>query len=298
MWRRSAAASSGFAHRPERYRRSRECPGAGRLSRLGRALRAAVRGRIIWAGSSLAALALLALALAWRGRGGPQTRADAASELRVGDGRGGIGKRRIGNFSMPTYVTHAPGAPRHLYVVETGGRVRVVHRGNPRRRPFLDIHGRVSAGGERGLLSIAFDPHYRRNRLFYAYYTNPAGNLADRRVPRPLQQGRQGALAPQGDRNPRTPARRTTTAASSSSGRTAGSTRPPGTGAAQAIRARTRRTGAACSASCFASTPTSTAHGPTGRRAATPTSAGRARTRSSPTACVTRTGSRSTATGS
>jgi hypothetical protein len=137
-----------------------------------------VRGRIIRAAGPLAALGLLALALSLAGAEvGPQTRADAASELRVGVGRGGIGKRRIGNFSMPTYITRAPGAPRHLYVVEAGGRVRVVHRGNPRRRPFLDIHRRVSTGGERGLLSIAFDPRYRRNHLFYAYYTNPAGNL-------------------------------------------------------------------------------------------------------------------------
>ena len=97
--------------------------------------------------------------------------------MKVGDGRGGIGKRRIGNFASPTYVTHAPGAPRHLYVVEAGGRVRVLHNGNLRARPFLDIRGRVSTGGERGLLSIAFDPHYRRNRLFYAYYTNGAGDI-------------------------------------------------------------------------------------------------------------------------
>jgi hypothetical protein len=137
-----------------------------------------VRGRIFRGRAWLSALAFVALSLALvPAAAGPGTRAGAAAELRIGDGRGGIGKRKIGNFSKPTYVTHAPGAPRHLYVVEAGGRVRVVHRGNPRRRPFLNIHRRVSTGGERGLLSIAFDPHYRRNRLFYAFYTNPAGNL-------------------------------------------------------------------------------------------------------------------------
>ena len=108
---------------------------------------------------------------------GPETRAHAPRELRVGDGRGGIAKRMIGNFAAPTYVTHAPGAPRYLYVVETGGRVRVLHNGNLLGQPFLDIHGRVSTGGERGLLSIAFDPHYRRNHRLYAYYTNRAGNI-------------------------------------------------------------------------------------------------------------------------
>jgi hypothetical protein len=137
-----------------------------------------VRGRIIRGRAWLSALAFAALPLAVApAAAGPGTPADATAGLRVGDGRGGIGKHRIGNFSQPTYVTRAPGAARHLYVVEAAGRVRVVHRGNPRRRPFLNIRRQVSTGGERGLLSIAFDPHYRRNRLFYAYYTNRSGHL-------------------------------------------------------------------------------------------------------------------------
>jgi glucose/arabinose dehydrogenase len=138
-----------------------------------------VRGRIIWAGASLTALALTALALALTAMAGegPGTRAHAPRDLRAGDGRGGIAKRMIGNFAAPTYVTHAPGAPRYLYVVETGGTVRVLRNGNLLGQPFLNIPGRVSTGGERGLLSIAFDPHYRRNRRLYAYYTNRAGNL-------------------------------------------------------------------------------------------------------------------------
>jgi glucose/arabinose dehydrogenase len=137
-----------------------------------------VRGGIIRGRASLAALALVALTLALLlARAGPRTRADAVHHLRVGDGRGGIDKRRIGSFASPTYVTHPPGVDRFLYVVEAGGRVQVLHKGNRQGQPFLDIHGRVSTGGERGMLSIAFDPHYPRNRLLYAYYTNRAGNI-------------------------------------------------------------------------------------------------------------------------
>jgi glucose/arabinose dehydrogenase len=45
--------------------------------------------------------------------------------------------------------------------------------------PFLDITGRVQAGGERGLLSVAFHPQYATNRFFYVYYTTRAsGSLA------------------------------------------------------------------------------------------------------------------------
>ena len=137
------------------------------------------------------------------GRGGYRERAPTPSAS-CGSATGAAGSASAGSATSraPTYVTHAPGAPRHLYVVEAGGRVRVLHNGNLRRQPFLDIRGRVSTGGERGLLSIAFDPHYRRNRLFYAYYTNRAGNIEIDEFRAALQQRRQGGLAPQGDRDP------------------------------------------------------------------------------------------------
>jgi hypothetical protein len=101
----------------------------------------------------------------------------AQHRAKAGEGRGGIAKRKIGNFASPTYVTHAPGHPRLLYVVEQRGSVQVLDRGHVKRRPFFDIRGRVSSGGERGLLSIAFDPRFGRNHLLYAYYTNRGGNL-------------------------------------------------------------------------------------------------------------------------
>ena len=92
----------------------------------------------------------------------------------AGDGRGGVKKRPIGRFAAPVQVAAAPGV-RALYVVEQPGRVRVVRR-RKRGRPFLDIRGKVLAGGEQGLLSIAFHPGFRSNRLAYVYYTNNAGN--------------------------------------------------------------------------------------------------------------------------
>jgi glucose/arabinose dehydrogenase len=135
-----------------------------------------IRGRASLAAGALAALASVALAPVVAGAGHP-THADTAHHLRIGEGRGGIRKHKVGSFASPTYVAQAPGAPHFLYVVQQGGRVRVVDHGNVRGQPFLDIHGRVSSGGERGLLSIAFDPHYGRNHHFYAYYTNAFGNI-------------------------------------------------------------------------------------------------------------------------
>jgi glucose/arabinose dehydrogenase len=124
-------------------------------------------------GGAVVAVALLCAVLVASADSG----AGAGHGARVGDGRGGIAKRKIGTFAAPTYVAHTAAAPRFIYVVEQRGTVKVVARGHVRARPFLDIRGRVSDGGERGLLSIAFDPRYGHNHLLYAYFTNRGGNL-------------------------------------------------------------------------------------------------------------------------
>ena len=83
---------------------------------------------------------------------------------------------QVGTFSSPTYVTSPPGDGR-LFVVEQGGRVRVVRDGATLARPFLDVSGRIVAGGEQGLLSIAFPSDYAASGLFYAYFTNTTGDI-------------------------------------------------------------------------------------------------------------------------
>jgi glucose/arabinose dehydrogenase len=79
-------------------------------------------------------------------------------------------------LASPTYVAVAPGEPGNLYVVEQPGTIRVLAGGRLRATPFLDIRSRVRSGGERGLLSVAFDPGYRRNHLFYVDYTDRNGD--------------------------------------------------------------------------------------------------------------------------
>jgi glucose/arabinose dehydrogenase len=88
-----------------------------------------------------------------------------------------IALKRIGSFASPVDVVAAPGFPRLLFVVEQAGRVRVLSGGRERRRPFLDISGLVSFGGERGLLSLAFPPDYRTSRRLYVYYTDRQGDI-------------------------------------------------------------------------------------------------------------------------
>jgi glucose/arabinose dehydrogenase len=82
----------------------------------------------------------------------------------------------IGTFDGPVHVAAPPGDTRRIFVVEQGGTVRVVVGGKRRSRPFLDVRGKVIAGGEQGLLSIAFAPDYATSRRFYVNYTNRGGS--------------------------------------------------------------------------------------------------------------------------
>jgi glucose/arabinose dehydrogenase len=70
----------------------------------------------------------------------------------------------------------APEGDGRLFVVEQAGRIRVVESGGVSAVPFLDIRGIVGAGGERGLLSMAFHPDYSSNGFFYVYYTDGNGD--------------------------------------------------------------------------------------------------------------------------
>jgi glucose/arabinose dehydrogenase len=89
----------------------------------------------------------------------------------------GLRLQRIGSFDAPVYVTAPPGDRNRLFVVEQGGTVRIVRGGKTLSRPFLDISGRISDGGERGLLSLAFAPDYRSSGRFYVYYTATNGDI-------------------------------------------------------------------------------------------------------------------------
>ena len=77
-------------------------------------------------------------------------------------------------------MTSPLGDPR-IFVVERGGTIQVLHDGI--RTQFLDISARTTTDSERGLLSMAFDPNYATNGLFYVDYTgdgtNSGGALGD-----------------------------------------------------------------------------------------------------------------------
>lgn len=81
-----------------------------------------------------------------------------------------------GEFAAPIFLT-APAGDARLFVVERAGRIRVVRDGALLATPFLDIAALTTTDGERGLLSMAFDPDYASNGRFYVYYTDTSGAI-------------------------------------------------------------------------------------------------------------------------
>jgi glucose/arabinose dehydrogenase len=128
----------------------------------------------------IAAVALLALGCGGDGDA-PAARStatpSATSTPTATIARPGLRLKRIGNFDNPVYVTAPPGDRRRIFVVEQGGYVWIVRGGDKLDRPFLAIPSRISSGGERGLLSLAFAPDYASSGRFYVYYTAPDGDI-------------------------------------------------------------------------------------------------------------------------
>ena len=85
------------------------------------------------------------------------------------------------------HLTHAGDGSGRLYVVLQEGRIvsfDPTTEGGPAEGTepdvFLDIRDRVRAGGERGLLGLAFDPEYAFNGRFYVNYTTQSHTVVAR----------------------------------------------------------------------------------------------------------------------
>ena len=86
-------------------------------------------------------------------------------------------ERVASGFEQPLLVTAAGDGSGRLFVVEQGGRIRIVRDGQVLATPFLSISGRVTAGGERGLLGLAFPPGFGSEReTFYVHYSDAHGD--------------------------------------------------------------------------------------------------------------------------
>jgi len=102
---------------------------------------------------------------------------DAGTPVSPPDGTVSVGLDEVASgLNFPVYLTAPSGDTRRLFIVEKGGAIRIVKDGTLLPTPFLDLTGRVSTGGEQGLLGLAFDPGYAGNGRFVVHYTDVAGN--------------------------------------------------------------------------------------------------------------------------
>ncbi len=76
-------------------------------------------------------------------------------------------------MNNPVYLTNARDGSNRLFILEQPGRIRILPPGatSPLPTAFLDIVSKISSGGERGLLGLAFHPQYTANRRFFVNYT-------------------------------------------------------------------------------------------------------------------------------
>ncbi len=82
----------------------------------------------------------------------------------------------INGLSSPVDVVNAGDNSNRVFVVQQGGTIRVYDQSFVYLGDFLTVSG-ISAGGERGLLSLAFHPDFKNNGFFFVYYTNTAGDI-------------------------------------------------------------------------------------------------------------------------
>ncbi len=105
-------------------------------------------------------------------------RAAVAGSASIGPLAVGISLSKVaGGLKSPLLVTNAGDGSGRLFIVEKGGRIKILSGGTVLPTPFLDIRARVSKDGERGLLGLAFHPSYATNGKFYVYYTNLKGQI-------------------------------------------------------------------------------------------------------------------------
>ncbi len=86
-------------------------------------------------------------------------------------------ERVVGGLEAPLFVTDAGDRSGRLFVLEQPGRIRILREGHLLEGPFLDISDRVRAGGEQGLLGLAFHPAFGSGvDRFYVDYTDRSGD--------------------------------------------------------------------------------------------------------------------------
>jgi glucose/arabinose dehydrogenase len=80
------------------------------------------------------------------------------------------------DISSPVVIVQDPVDRNILFVVQQGGAIRVVRNGVLLSGSFLDLSTSIVAGGEQGLLGMAFPPDTATSGRFFVNFTNPQGH--------------------------------------------------------------------------------------------------------------------------
>jgi glucose/arabinose dehydrogenase len=106
----------------------------------------------------------------------------------------------VNGLSSPVDLVSAHDGSNRLFVVEQTGKIRILKNGSLVATPFLDVSGQIFAGGERGLLSMAFHPGFSDAsspgfHKLYTYASEHVSGAADFTVPISGSFDNQGVLA-------------------------------------------------------------------------------------------------------
>ena len=82
----------------------------------------------------------------------------------------------VDGLDAPLAVTSAGDRSGRIFVTEQGGQIRIVRDGKLVASPFLDISTRITSGGERGLLGLAFHPEFPTDPRIFVNYTDANGD--------------------------------------------------------------------------------------------------------------------------
>ena len=82
----------------------------------------------------------------------------------------------VSGLTTPVEVATASDGSGRLFVAERPGAIRIVKDGALIGKPFVDIGQRITSGGERGLLGLAFHPDYPADPRFFVDYTDLDGD--------------------------------------------------------------------------------------------------------------------------
>ena len=82
----------------------------------------------------------------------------------------------VSGLQAPVAFVQDPTNAAVFFAVEQAGRIRAVVDRSVAAADFLDLRASVAAGGERGMLGLAFAPDYATSGRFFVNFTDRSGN--------------------------------------------------------------------------------------------------------------------------